>query len=158
MTTLRLRLPPAVSRIVSKFVKRLCALEGAALSEAVDWTKANVAPLSLEITIYKLIRQLNVRDAAKRDSAARVLELLGPVAAHHLVVHLWASNDTAFRLRLVRVMITIGPAARDQLAPAFIGLIVNQPEQALRDAGWDGLLRLGPACRAAAQRTERSGQ
>ncbi len=143
MAVLRLRLPPAESRAISRLVKKLSSLQGPALSEAADWLKATLEPLCLEIAVYKLVQQLKVRHAAKRVAAAHILEALGPVAAPQLVADLYDSKDTAFRLRLLQVMTAIGPAARDVLAPAFIQILVNQPEQVLCDAGWKGLMRLG---------------
>jgi hypothetical protein len=156
MALLRPRLSSAISRVVSKLVKRLCALEGQALCEAVANTTATLEPHPLEITVYKLVQQLKLRDAAKQKAAARVLEVLGPVAAPQLVADLYDSKDTAFRLRLLDVMICIGPAARFTTVPAFIQIMIDQPEQVLIDKGLEALRKLGPVDRKAAPpKTER---
>ena len=156
MAALSVCLSRAASRAISRLIKRLYALEGLELPEAVDTIKATVDPRCLEIVADRLVRQLKVGDAEKRTKAARVLELLGPVAASQLVAHLRTSKDTAFRLRLVDVMIAIVPAAREQLALAFIGLVLYQPDEALREAGWKGYETLGPAGRGAGPRKVKS--
>jgi hypothetical protein len=71
------------------------------------------------------------------------------VAVPQLVADLYETGNATFRLRLVGVLAGIGPAAREVVSTALIGLLVNQPDAALRDAAWAGLLSLGPACEAA---------
>ena len=149
MATRHLRLPPAVSRAVSKFLGRLCALEGPELAAAVGRVRATGGdPRALDIAVHFLVRRLRGRDPAKQAKAAQVLELLGPVAAPQLVADLYQTPNAAFRLRLVGVLAGIGPAAREVVSTALIGLLANQPDAALRDAAWAGLMRLGPACGA----------
>jgi hypothetical protein len=146
----RLRLSPDVSKVVSKFIRRLCALAGPELAAAVERVRATSDPRALTIAVYTLARQLAGRDKEKQLRAARVLVLFGPVAAPQLVTHLYETTDRAFRLRLVGVLADIGPAAREVVVTALGGLLRNQPDATLRQAAWDGLWRLGPPCEAPA--------
>ncbi len=99
---------------------------------------------SREILVDKLIQQLKERDAAKQESATRVLEALGPGTAPQLVAHLLDSKDTAFRLRLVDVMTAIGPASPD-VVPACIRLLFTEPAGPLREAALEAVGKLGAA-------------
>src|SRR5262249_9612981 len=139
MATRHLRLPPAVSRAVSRFVGQLCALEGPELAAAVERVRATGGDRrALDIALHFLVRRLRGRAPARQRKAAQVLELLGPVAAPQLVADLYETPDAAFRLRLVGVLAGIGAAAREVVSTALIGLLGNQVDAALREAAWKG--------------------
>jgi uncharacterized protein YjeT (DUF2065 family) len=145
MTISRVRVLPELSQAISHLIDRLFAMDGQELTAAVARIQTTGGdPRALEIAADFLVHELLGRDAARNLKAARVLELLGPVAAPHLARQLFGTRNAALRLRLVGVLAAIGPAAREVVATSLLELMINQPDATLRAAAWAGLMRMGP--------------
>jgi HEAT repeats len=140
------RLAPALSREVSRLVGTVLDKEGADLRRVIEVVRAMVPASVIQLLISRLVSQLKSRDPSRRQRAALALAAIGPPAVGQLVMHLFGSKNTPFRVRVIETLGQIGRRARTPVVFALAGALTDQKDEAIRRAAWEALIGLGPAC------------